>query len=216
MKIYFISGLGADERAFQKLVLPESWNIIHLNWIEAQNNDTLESYVIRFSKLIDTSEPFAFVGLSFGGIVSIELNKIIKPTKTIIISSITTKYELPLQYQLIATLNLHKLVPAFMLNQVYPFTNWYFGTKSKEERSLLKTIIHDTPPAFLKWAIHEIINWKNKIIPLNTFHIHGTQDKIFPISKIKPHFTVKKGGHFMVYSNADTVSKIIIELVTKR
>ena len=210
MKIYFISGLGADERAFQKLAFPASWSISHLQWIEAAQGESLESYVIRFSKLIDSSRPFALVGLSFGGIVSIELNKIIRPTKTILLSSIKTKDELPFSYRIVARLNLHKVVPSFLLNKVYPFTDWYFGTNSTQEKALLREIIHETPAPFLKWAIHEIINWKNQTIPENTFHIHGTSDRIFPISHLKVDARIMDGGHFMVYSKAEEVNKAII------
>jgi hypothetical protein len=67
MKVYFISGLGADERAFQRLVFPQSWTVSHLQWIEPARGESLESYVARFSKLIDSTAPFALVGLSFWG-----------------------------------------------------------------------------------------------------------------------------------------------------
>lgn len=213
MKVYFISGLGADERAFQKLVFPPTWSISHLQWIEAARGESLESYVARFSKLIDSSVPFALVGLSFGGIVSIELNKIVKPVVTILLSSIKTKNELPFSYRLVALLNLHKAVPAFLLNKVYPFTDWYFGTNSTQEKALLREIIHDTPTPFLKWAIHEIVNWQNETIPDNTFHIHGTNDRIFPIAHLKVNVRIADGGHFMVYSKAEEVNKAIINLL---
>jgi pimeloyl-ACP methyl ester carboxylesterase len=213
MKVYFISGLGADERAFQKLVFPQSWTISHLQWIEAARGESLASYVARFSKLIDSSVPFALVGLSFGGIVSIELNKIIKPLTTILLSSIKTKNELPFSYRMVALLNLHKVVPSFLLNKVYLFTDWYFGTSSTQEKALLREIIHDTPVPFLKWAIHEIVNWQNETIPDNTFHIHGTNDRIFPIGQLKVDVRIADGGHFMVYSKPEEVNRAIINLL---
>jgi pimeloyl-ACP methyl ester carboxylesterase len=215
MIIYFISGLGADERAFQKLSLPIEWKIKHLKWIDVVPKEKLQSYVLRFSKLIDTSKEFSLVGLSFGGIMAIELNRILRPKATILISSISTKYELPVLYRLVSFLRLNKLVPTVLLNKVFPFTHWYFGTKSKEEKILLEKIIHDTPPLFLKWAINEILHWKNEERPSNIFHIHGTKDRIFPISNLNVDFKIENGGHFMVYSRADEVSKILTERVSQ-
>jgi hypothetical protein len=211
MIIYFISGLGADERAFQKLSLPANWTISHLKWIDIAVDETLESYVLKFSKLIDTSKEFALVGLSFGGIMAVELNKIVQPKATILLSSITTKHELPVIYKLISLLKINKLVPQSMLNKVFPFTNWYFGTQTKEEKALLKRIIHDTPPSFLQWAINEVLHWKNKKRPSTIFHIHGTRDRIFPVNKVKADLQIIDGGHFMVYTKADEISKILIE-----
>ncbi len=210
MILYFISGLGADERAFQKLSLPTTWKIIHLKWIEIDPKETLESYVLKFSKLIDVTKDFHLVGLSFGGIMAVELSKIIKPKSIIVLSSITTKHELPKIYRLIAGLRINNFVPSYFLNKVYPFTYWYFGMKSKEENQLLKQIIHDTPPTFLKWAINEIVHWKNEIRPINIIHIHGNKDRIFPINTIQADIVVKQGGHFMVYKEADELSALLI------
>ncbi len=211
MIIYFISGLGADERAFQKLSLSTEWTIKHLKWLDIAPTETLESYALKFSKLIDTSKEFVLVGLSFGGIVATELNKIIQPKVTVLISSITTKGELLVIYKLIGILRINKLVPQSMLNRVFPFTDWYFGTKETEERVLLRQIIRDTPPHFLKWAINEILHWKNTKRPSNIFHIHGTKDRIFPINNLKVDLKIKDGGHFMVYTKADEISKALIE-----
>jgi pimeloyl-ACP methyl ester carboxylesterase len=215
MVIYFISGLGADERAFQKLSLPTNWTIKHLKWLDIGLNETLESYVLKFSKLIDISKEFVLVGLSFGGIMATELNKIIQPKAIILLSSITTRQELPVIYKLIGLLKINRLIPQLMLNKVFPFTDWYFGIKTKEEKILLRQIIHDTPPPFLKWAINEILHWKNTERPATVFHIHGTKDRIFPIRNLNIDLKIKNGGHFMVYTKADEISKILIERLSQ-
>lgn len=171
--------------------------------------------MLKFSKLIDTSKEFALVGLSFGGIVATELSKIIQPKAIILLSSITTRPELPIIYKLIGLLKINELVPLSMLNKVFPFTHWYFGTNTKDEKALLRQIIHDTPPPFLKWAINEILHWKNMERPATIFHIHGTKDRIFPISRLKVDFKIKEGGHFMVYTKADEVSTILVERLSQ-
>ncbi|HKC66843.1 MAG TPA: alpha/beta hydrolase [Bacteroidia bacterium] len=211
MTVYFISGLGADERTFQKLVLPGSWEIIHLRWLPVDKNETLKSYAEKFAREIDTSKPFNLVGLSFGGVLATELLQFIKPDKTIIISSISNKNELPVSFKLLGVLKINKLVPAFFLNKMYPLTNWRFGMKTKEGKKLLGQIIHDTSPAFLKWAINEILNWKKDKRDDGIYHIHGDTDRIFPLNKVKADLVIKNGGHFMVYSQAEEISKILIE-----
>ncbi len=215
MTVYFISGLGADKRAFQKLVLPQNWNIQHLEWITPLQNESLASYCKRFSKYIDTKQNFILVGLSFGGIVAVELNKIVQPKLTILISSIATKQELPLDFKLFGKLKFDKIIPEFLLNKVYLFTYWYFGVKAKEEKRLLKQIITDTSASFLKWSIHEILNWKNTERPPGLIHIHGTNDHIFSINKTKADIKIAGGGHLMVYDKAEIISKILIKKITE-
>lgn len=108
MTVYFLSGLGADERAFKKLVLPDSWKINHIAWPAIDDNETLVSYAKKIRLLINTQEKFVLVGLSFGGIMAVELNKIIQPQLTIIISSIATKSALPFSFKLIAATKFNK------------------------------------------------------------------------------------------------------------
>lgn len=209
MNLYFISGLGADERVFKKLTLPEQYKINHIKWPELSQNETLHSYCVKISALIDRSQPFSLIGLSFGGIVATEISKFLQPQATIIISSISTRIGLPIHYKICGWLRLNKLVPAFAMNKVYPFTYWYFGVTEPADKKLLKEVIHDTPTQFLKWAITEILHWKNESRPNNLYHIHGTNDKLFPFSITKADKAVENGGHLMVYTNADLVSDLI-------
>lgn len=46
MNLYFISGLGADERVFQKLTLPEQYKIHHIKWPELAEKESL--YLLVF------------------------------------------------------------------------------------------------------------------------------------------------------------------------
>jgi hypothetical protein len=209
MNLYFISGLGADERMFQRLTLPEQYKINHIKWPELSENETLHTYCLKISKLIDTSQEFSLVGLSFGGIVATEITKFLKPKVTIIISSISTRYELPIHYKIFGLLGLNKFVPAFTMNKVYPFTYWFFGVTEPTIKNLLKEVIKDTSTTFLKWAINEIFNWQNKIRPDNLYHIHGTKDKLFPFNLTKADKAVENGGHFVVYTDGNLISDLI-------
>ncbi|MCB9249232.1 MAG: hypothetical protein H6613_12170 [Ignavibacteriales bacterium] len=48
----------------------------------------------------------------------------------------------------------------------------------------------------------------------NLFHIHGSNDKTFPISKIKNPIVIKDGSHFMTHSKADEVSEEINKIIS--
>jgi hypothetical protein len=210
--VYFISGLGADKRAFQKLVLPENLLIRHIEWVDNSINESLPDYCHKLCIQINTSEPFILVGLSFGGIVAVELSKIIQPEQIILISSISTAAQLPMDrvgYFFIKKLHLYKCIPSFIFKKANAITYWLFGVKKTEEKELLTQIISDTPSTFAKWAMGKILTWENNCKPENIFHIHGTADKLFPIKNIIPDVRIHNGGHFMVYSKADEISRIL-------
>lgn len=215
MNTYFISGLGADKRIFSKLKLNENINMIHINWISPNENESLASYAERLSKVIDLSQPFALVGVSFGGMIAVEMAKLLKPAATIIISSTMLSTYLPALYRFAGKLGLLKFIPAKFLKSSNKLTqNYYFGTRSNSEKTLLSKIINDTDPYFLKWAIGSILSWENKIKPKNIYHIHGTNDKILYSKTTQPDFVIENGTHFMVYQNADEISGIIDKIIS--
>jgi pimeloyl-ACP methyl ester carboxylesterase len=79
-EVYFISGLGANEHAFMNLQLP-GIKPIYLKWFQPLQNDTMETYAKRMSELITTKDPI-IVGLSLGGMIAVEIAKIIPVKKS--------------------------------------------------------------------------------------------------------------------------------------
>jgi hypothetical protein len=211
MNIYLISGLGADKRVFSKLVFSTNHVIKHIEWIKPNFNEDLSSYARRLARQIDESKPFFLVGVSFGGMIAVELNKFISPLQTIIISSASTDAQIPWYYKIVGRLKIYKLIPVKVLKAPTPLTFWFFGTKTKEEKSLLTQILKDTDGSFLKWAISKITNWDQKITLKGIYHVHGTADRILPVAFIQPDFNVINGGHLMVYSQNEIITKILAD-----
>jgi hypothetical protein len=211
MNIYLISGLGADKRVFSKLVFSASHVIKHIEWISPISNEDLSSYARRLSRQINEAEPLCLVGVSFGGMIAVELNKVMKPLQTIIISSASTDDQIPWYYKIVGRLKIYTLVPVKILKAPTALTFWFFGTKTKEEKCLLTHILKDTDGRFLKWAISKITNWDQKLILKGIYQIHGAADRIFPAASIKADLEVRNGGHLMVYSKHDIITSILAE-----
>jgi hypothetical protein len=211
--VYFISGQGADEKLFENLVLPSSAVIKYVEWIEPLKSETLADYTTRLSRQIDTSESFILVGVSFGGIVAVELNKILAPKFTIIISSIATRHEHPPHFRFFNFFKLHKVVPDSFYKWHNPFVNWYFGAETKREKELLHYYINAVSKRYMNWATNEILNWKNEIRPKNLLHVHGTSDRIFLHQYTHADIKIKNGTHLMVHNRAEEISSILSEKI---
>lgn len=205
--VYIFSGLGADERVFQNLDF-SSYNSIFVKWIEPNCNESIESYSTRILKQITTTKP-VLIGLSFGGIIAIEIAKLIETEKIVLISSAKNQSEIPYYYRFAGKLMLHKIIPSRLLRISNLFTNWFFGVNSTNEKHLLKQILKDTDPIFLKWAILNILCWKNNEVLNNVIHIHGASDRILPIRFVNASFIIRHAGHFMVLNKAKEVQEII-------
>ena len=207
--LYFISGLGADERVFKYLSLGDL-EYKFIKWETPGTNEKLSNYCSRLIKQIDLSKEIILIGVSFGGIVAQEISRIIKPQKVIIISSVKTAKEFNWQLDLVRRFKLYKLATSSFLKWSNNLTaDYYFGVKTKMESTLLKQIISDTDQDFLKWAIHEIMNWNGDSTNTNIVHIQGNKDRIFPVKRIRNYTIINGGGHFMIVNRADEISEII-------
>lgn len=214
MRYYGIGGLGVDFRVFDKLELNFPFEIIQ--WIPPKHGEPLAHYVQRFSEKIDGSRPFILIGVSFGGIVAVELNKIVKPEQTILISSIASNDELPLIVKAIKKLHLSNILPHLAFKPPQLIVDWFFGIDDPESRKILNQILDEMEFSFLRWALGEIFNWKNTDVPENLIRIDGNADKIFPFKKRPNQFTVEDGKHLMIINKAKQISKILNKLVEKK
>lgn len=207
--IYFISGLGADQRSFKFLDL-KNVNLHFIYWEIPQKGEPLKSYCQRLTSQIDTSREVILVGLSFGGIVAQELSKIIRVDKLILISSVKSEHEFSYQLKLVRFFGLHKIVPSRFLKWSNLLTgDYYFSVESDEESKLLQQIIQDTDRYFMKWAIGEIMKWSNPKPLEGVVHIHGNCDRIFPVRNIKNFLPLNNAGHFMIVNRAREISEIL-------
>jgi len=200
-----LSGLGADKRVFDFLDL-HGFKLIHIDWIKPLEDEKIESYAHRLLLQIKTSRP-TMIGVSFGGIIAIEIAKQIEINKLILISSVKTKADIPFRYRLAGNLWMNKLIPAPLYRKANFVVYWLFGIRKKTEKELLKTIMDDADNDFVDWATNEIVTWENEKQVPNVVTIHGTADRIFPFKEAD--HKVEHGGHLMVVSKADEVSRIL-------
>ncbi len=207
MKIYCYSGLGADKRAFQYLEMAPH-ELVHIDLIKHFKNETLEQYALRITPDIPLDEPFALMGLSFGGMIAVEVAKQRKPDKLIVISSIVTKDEMPVKYKLAGQLGLNKLVPLGFFKRPTRLTNYIVGAKTAKAKTLLSNILRSTDYVFLKWAIGAMLKWQNEEKP-DCVRVHGTVDVILPIENLEVRHRIEGGGHFMIVQKAEQLSEII-------
>ncbi len=207
-----MSGLGADERMFQFLDLP-NYTLKHIRWIEPINfQESIETYAIRLLEQIEGENP-VIVGLSFGGMVAMEIAKQIPVRKIILIASAKTQSEIPFYYKILGKMQINKILPVNLLKKVNVITYWFFGVTEEKEKKLLKSVIENTSSSFLRWAIDKILNWKNTTLHPNLKHIHGTWDKILPLRFIKADTIVQKGGHLMTLNKSKEISKEILDFL---
>jgi len=208
-ELYLLSGLGADRRAFAFLDL-HGFKLVYIDWIKPLDDEKIESYARRLLEQIKTDRP-TLVGVSFGGMIAIEIAKLIATNKVVLISSARTKADIPVRHRIAGNLQLNKLIPAPLYRTANFVVYWLFGVKKKKEKELLKAIMDEADNDFVDWATNKIVNWDNEQQLPNVITIHGTADLILPFRKAD--HVVHDGGHLMIVSKADEVSRILRKIL---
>lgn len=211
--LYFISGLGADERVFRDLNLP-GYTIKHIPWLAPQEHETIAHYAGRMGeKIVD--DHFLLIGLSFGGMISMEIAKLRPVPGIILLSSIATKDSMPPVYPKLANSFLPKWIPDKWLTKYNGMLVHMLGTTVEANKRLVKEMLIQNDPAYLRWAIDVIANWQNTEIAAPTIQIHGSKDKVFPIAKTQADIVIDGGAHLMVLDKADESSKAILQAIAR-
>lgn len=217
-QIYCLCGLGSDERIFSKLTWNKNWDIHYLHWLQPQQHEPLSDYARRMSSSIKENNA-TLIGVSFGGMVCIEIAKLIPVEKVILISSAQSYHELPRWMRISGKLKLDTLIPGRGLQRMRPvklfspIENYFLGAVADDEKQLANEYRQKVDPGYLKWSIHQILNWKNDWAPPLMYHLHGDKDKILPVQNVKATHIIKGGRHFMVYTNPQKISAVLEEII---
>jgi pimeloyl-ACP methyl ester carboxylesterase len=209
--LYFVSGLGADERVFAHLKLP-GIPFRHIRWITPLEGEDLPHYCSRLLEQIDTSQEVVLAGLSFGGLVCQEIARQIPCSKVIIISSFKSSSEMDWRIRLAKASRLVSLLPASLLKRAALLMgDDFFGVQNARESRLLRQIILDTDSQFVKWSVLQVLRWKEGQPHPRLLHLHGTADRVFPIGLIQQAVPVAGGGHFMIVDKAPQISALLLK-----
>lgn len=212
--IIFFPGLGADERLFKFIDLNlNGCRKQFIKWVKPAKNETLASYLLKLKEQIITDEPPLLVGVSLGGIMAMELREMMPVEKTIIISSIKTRAEMPRLLHLVSYTKLNTIVPQWIIKKTAPLVKPFItgSHNHKVSTKLFKEMLDDADDDFLRWGMQSILDWQRSAYDgKNLTHIHGTKDLVFPLRNIRQcDYTIKGGTHGMIMSSPREINEIL-------
>lgn len=206
-KIFCISGLGADERVFKNLKV-NGHELEYVPWLKPERDESISSYAARMAAPIRHPSP-VLLGVSFGGMMGIEIAKQLSVKQLFIVSSVKSKNEIPRWMRVAGSLKLNKILPIRSYKITERIDNNRLGVSNEEEKAMVRDYRRKADPVYLTWAVNQVLNWQNEWQPANIIHIHGDNDRIFPVKKIVPDYVVKNGTHMIIYNRAAEVGNFI-------
>lgn len=211
MKLYVISGLGADFKVLEKLKFPKHLEVVFLDWLMPERGESFHHYVERMAEKIDDSQPFYLLGYSFGGIMVQEID-IIKPAeKIVILGSIKSDSEKSRFIKVGEITKIPKYLPENIFTEksalAYSFIRRFFDPKNPK----LMDYFTVRDPYYLKWSIEKIAEWKFEENP-KVIQICADKDIVFPIKYSKPNYVIENGTHLFPATKHREVSELLSKI----
>ncbi|WP_144282996.1 alpha/beta fold hydrolase [Chryseobacterium echinoideorum] len=208
MKIYVVSGLGADFKVLERLQFPKHHKVVFISWLIPEADESFSDYVQRMSAVIDESEPFYLLGYSFGGIMVQEINRIKPAQKVVILGSIKSDKEKSRLIKMGEITKIPKFLPVGFFSEKTSvlYTRLRKMIDPKNPKVIQYFQVRD--PYYLKWSVERISEWKFDENP-KVIQILGDRDIVFPIKNCNPDYVIKGGTHLFPATKHKEVSLIL-------
>lgn len=212
MKLYVISGLGADFSVLEKIKFPEDLEVVFLDWLIPEYGESMQHYVQKMADRIDDSEPFYLLGYSFGGVIVQEIDKIKPAEKIVILGSIKSANEKSGYIKVGAITKIPHYLPQFLFNEKSALAYSFFRKLVDPKNPKIMEYFTLRNPYYLKWCVEKMSDWKSKEINPKVVQILADRDIVFPLKYSKPEYIVKNATHLFPVTKAKEVSRILSEV----
>lgn len=208
MKVYALSGLGADERLFENIELDAPAELIPLSWISPGNSQTIADYAARILDHYKPEPGSILMGVSFGGMIIQEMAREMDVHSLVLISTMTSRADLPLAMKTAAAARIHPILKKDFLGGL-AWLGDKFTSKSNKGRNLFFQMIEDSNPDVLSFGARAILDWNPPGIQVPYIRIHGDKDRVFPLKKEWNAKIIKGGNHFMIFDKGEEISGLV-------
>lgn len=213
MKLYVVSGLGADFKVLQKLQFPDNMEVVFLDWLIPEKKESFSHFVERMCEKVDDSEPFSLLGYSFGGIIVQEINKLKPAEKVVILGSIKSDKEKSGFLRVGQLTRIPKFIPERLYNEKSAIAYSFMRKIMDPKNPKLLDYFTVRDPYYLKWSIDKISGWRSEANP-NVIQILADKDIVFPVKYSQPDYVIQNGTHLFPATKPKEVSEILKKIFT--
>lgn len=211
LPLFLIPGMSPEFSIYSRL-LPLLPKATVVDFLKPAASESLKCYAARMAEGIP-SQCF-LVGVSFGGMLAMEISRIVRPAGCVVISSVLTPSELPpwLRAWRIAggrgCGNVLRAVGASAA--IVPGA---IRTRS----TIRLTKLSGNAGAWHRWATAAVLGWKADLEPFPSplLRIHGDRDTTFPIRYTRPGVVINGAPHDLPYFHPRQTAEAIIEFMKR-
>jgi pimeloyl-ACP methyl ester carboxylesterase/N-acetylglutamate synthase-like GNAT family acetyltransferase len=213
-RLVLLPGLGTSGRLFdpQRRAFPD---LEVPAWLEPRPAETLAAYGHRMAAALrGYGSSLVLGGVSFGGMVALEMARHLEPRAVILIASCTTGQALTPTARALARVGRRVPRALSVPPALAPLFAWAFGAGGGDERDLLVEVIRTSRPALVRWGLGAIAAWRPGAPPACPVrHVHGAADRLLRASRVHADRLLPGGGHLINLTHAEAVNAFVREVV---
>lgn len=195
--ICLLPGMTPDYPVYSRM-LPLLPDAQVMEFAEPNPNESLVEYAGRMANRLPSR---CFIGgVSFGGILALEIARLIQPAGCILIASIRKPAELP------PWLRAWRLIGRRQRSGVLNLVGRAAATiprKIRTPSTLRLTKLAGQEGTWHRWATSAVMDWSPLPPPVScpVLHIHGDADTTFPVRYTSPDVVIQGGRHALPMSH---------------
>ena len=188
-------------------------------WIEPGAGDDLPGYARRMAAVIearvDRRRRLLLGGSSFGGMLALEVARILRPDGVVLIGSCRDLRGV--RPSLAALLPIAPRVP-LVAHRLFARLGWWasfaFGARDDDDRRLFAAMLRSSPPRRVQWACGAMAGWRPLPLPgVPVFALHGGDDRLLPAERARssdPEVVVVAGaGHLLPLTHPEPTNAFL-------
>ena len=206
--VYLLPGMAGGDRIFDRLgpLLP---NARAINWIDPRSDESLAKYAVRIAAEVTEADCF-IAGVSFGGVVALEVSRIVQPRGCFLISS-----------------NPNQLPPWLRIWRIFAGSDCQrtlngigrvasiIPRKSRTRSTGRITKLAGAAGGWQRWATSAVLGWRPdcRVADVSIIQIHGDADATFPIRYVTPDIIIPTGGHVLPLTHPNAVADAMLSVM---
>ena len=215
--LVYLSGLGLG-REFLHLRQPLGVEVVVPAWIEPLPGESVSSYAQRLAVSLKRDDVTHLAGVSFGGVLALEMARVLKVKGVIVVSGILSPEELPWYFR--ALKSVPKIFLNFLLDVSFVMTAGivsYCGIFLPKNSIAFFKWYGNADKSLVKWGAPALLNWipAYNIDDISLLRIHGDADGIFPHVDKGALTAVSGGGHVITVTHPESVNRAVFDFISQ-
>lgn len=214
-RLVLLPGLGTTGLLFdpQRAACPE---LEVPPWLDPHRAETLPEYGRRMAGALAPGRvDLVLGGVSFGGMVALEMARHLRARAVILIASCGSNEALGRTRRLLA--NVGSRMPKAAFLPPPPFWRlgaWAFGARAPGDRRAFYDLVRASRPDVVAWGLGAIAHWHpTEGPPCPVRHIHGSDDRLIGAARVNAEVVVLGAGHLLNVSHAAAVNAFLRSVV---